>query len=104
MADQLRLSIADQAMIHALGILSRPPLTDRRDLDMVVSILRDMMPGVTRENPRLMGLIQTADLFLSYRPLVAGCYGGLHDCARKAMNDWDRRRFAEAWDRIRGPE
>lgn len=104
MADQLRLSIADQAMIHALGILSRPPLTDRRDLDMVVSILRDMMPGVTRENPRLAGLVQLAALFLSCRTSVPGCYGGLHDRARKAMNDWDRRRFADAWDKIRGAE
>lgn len=102
MADQLRLSLADHAMIHALGVLSRPPITDRSDLDLVVGILRDLMPGVTRENPQLMGLIQTADQFLSCRVSVPGCYGGLHDRARKVMNDWDRRRLAEAWDRARG--
>lgn len=102
MTDQLRLSLADHAMIHALGVLSRPPITDRSDLDLVVGILRDLMPGVTRENPHLMGLIQTADQFLSCRVSVPGCYGGLHDRARKVMNDWDRRRLAEAWDRARG--
>ncbi|RKS51162.1 hypothetical protein BDE18_0393 [Paracoccus pantotrophus] len=102
MADQLRLSLADHAMIHALGVLSRPPITDRSDLDLVVGILRDLMPGVTRENPQLMGLIQTADQFLSCRVSVPGCYGGLHDRARKVMNEWDRRRLADAWDRARG--
>lgn len=102
MADHLRLSLADQAMIHALGVLSRPPITDRAGLDMVVGILRDLMPGVTRENPQLMGLIQTADQFLSCRVSVPGCYGSLHDRAWKVMNDWDRRRLAEAWDRARG--
>ncbi|MDQ7775278.1 MAG: hypothetical protein Q4615_04845 [Paracoccus aminovorans] len=98
----MRLSLADQAMIHALGVLSRPPITDSGDMDMVVDIMRDMMPGVTRENPQLMGLIQTADQFLSCRVSVPGCYGGLHDRARRAMNDWDRRQLAEAWDRARG--
>lgn len=102
MAEPLRLSLADHAMIHALGVLSRPPITDRSDLDLVVGILRDLMPGVTRENPQLMGLIQTADQFLSCRVSVPGCYGGLHDRARKVMNDWDRRRLADAWDRARG--
>ncbi|MCU7431669.1 hypothetical protein [Paracoccus denitrificans] len=102
LTDQPRLSLADHAMIHALGVLSRPPITDRSDLDLVVGILRDLMPGVTRENPQLMGLIQTADQFLSCRVSVPGCYGGLHDRARKVMNDWDRRRLAEAWDRARG--
>ncbi|WP_036765391.1 hypothetical protein [Paracoccus pantotrophus] len=102
MAEPLRLSLADHAMIHALGVLSRPPITDRSDLDLVVGILGDLMPGVTRENPQLMGLIQTADQFLSCRVSVPGCYGGLHDRARKVMNDWDRRRLAEAWDRARG--
>ena len=102
MADQLRLSLADHAMIHALGVLSRPPITDRSDLDLVVGILRDLMPGLTRENPQLMGMIQTADQFLSCRVSVPGCYGGLHDRARKVMNDWDRRRLAEAWDKARG--
>lgn len=102
MADPLRLSLADQAMIHALGVLSRPPITDRSGLDMVVGIMRDLMPGVTRENPRLLGLTQTADQFLSCRVSVPGCYGSLHDRAWKMMNDWDRRRLAEAWDRARG--
>jgi len=102
MAEPLRLSLADHAMIHALGVLSRPPITDRSDLALVVGILGDLMPGVTRENPQLMGLIQTADQFLSCRVSVPGCYGGLHDRARKVMNDWDRRRLAEAWDRARG--
>ncbi|WP_149765268.1 hypothetical protein [Paracoccus thiocyanatus] len=90
-------------MIHALGVLSRPPITDREDLDLVVGVMRDLMPGVSRENTRLMGLIQTADQFLTCRVSVPGCYGGLHDRARKAMNDWDRRRLADAWEHVRGP-
>lgn len=102
MAEPFRLTLHDQAMIHALGVLSRPPICDRSELDLVVSIMRDMMSGVTRENTRLLGLIQTADQFATCRVNVAGCYGGLHDRARKVMNDWDRRRLSEAWDRARG--
>lgn len=102
MTDHLRLSLADHAMIHALGVLSRPPITDRTDLELVVSVLRDMMPGVTRENPRLAPLIRVADQFVSYRGPGAGYYGGLHDLARREMNSWDRRRLSDAWDRVRG--
>ena len=102
MADPLRLSLHDQAMIHALGVLSRPPITDRRDLDLVVDILREIMPGVARENQRLLGLTRVADQFSVLRASVAGDFGGLHDLAARTMNDWDRRRMADAWDRIRG--
>lgn len=104
MADRMRLTPHDMAMIHALGVLSRPSIhhEGRKNLDMVVSILRDVLPGVARENTRLRPLVQIADMFVGQRPNAPGCYGGLHDAAWRAMNDWDGQRLGDAWDHIRG--
>ncbi|MTH61425.1 hypothetical protein GL300_19615 [Paracoccus litorisediminis] len=89
-------------MIAALEVLSRPVLVDRSYLDDVVAILRDVVRYASREQVRLMPLIQAAEQFLTYRPLHPGYYGGLHDRACKEMNAWDRQRLADGWDAIRG--
>ena len=101
MAEAARLTIHDHTLIAALEVLSRPALVDRSYLDDVVGILRDVLRHTSREQVRLIPLIQTAEQFLTYRPLHPGYYGGLHDRAWKVMNAWDRQRLADGWDAIR---
>ena len=102
MAKAAHLTVYDQVMIAALEVVSRPPLAASADLDLVVSILRDVIRNVSRDQERLLPLISTADEIVGYRPAQPGYYGGLHDRARKVMNAWDRQRVADGWDRIRG--
>jgi len=102
MTDPQRLTVHDQTMIAALEVLSRPALVDRGYLDDVVGILGDVLRHVSREQVRLVPLIQAAEQFLTFRPLSPGYYGGLHDRAWNVMNAWDRRRLADGWEQIRG--
>jgi len=102
MSGPLRLTAHDQVMISALSVLSRPTLTDRADLEVVVGILRDALRRVSRNQPRLAPLIIAAEKFAAFRTVTPGYYCGLHDCAWRVMNAWDRQRLADDWDHVRG--
>lgn len=103
MAEVLKLSVHDHALIHTLALMSRPPLVGRGNLPMVADILRtEVLPGVNRTSARLLPLIQTAEQIASFRPVSPGYFGGLHDRAWKQLNEWDSRRLSDALDSIRG--
>ncbi|WP_225612394.1 hypothetical protein [Paracoccus sp. PAR01] len=101
MSGTLRLTAHDRVMISALSVLSRPALTDRTDLEVVVGILRDVVRRVSRNQPRLAPLIIAAEQFVAFRTVAPGYYGGLHDCAWRVMNAWDWQRLADGWDHVR---
>lgn len=102
MAEGLRLSMADHVMIHAMQGLSRPSLCDTRNIGMQVSMLRDVMPRVSRKIDRLRPVIEIAERFAAQAPCAMGDYGGLHHRAAQVMNDWDARRLADAWEAFGG--
>lgn len=94
----MKLSVRDHALIHALQVLADMPWdAPAGDEDMVRSILRDVLPGVTRTNPALAALIARADAVLRVR----GPIDGLRNDIRRDCHDWHRRRLAAAWDSIR---
>ena len=103
MAEGRGLTAADHVMIHAMQVLSRPPLLDRRNIAMQVGMLRDALPRVSRDIARLRPVIDIATKFADQRPCAVGDYGGLHHRAAQVMNDWDARRLADAWEQFRGP-
>ncbi|MDS9467333.1 hypothetical protein RGQ15_07065 [Paracoccus sp. MBLB3053] len=102
MAERQRLSPHDHALIHALALLSRPELRDRSKIGMIVGMIQDVLPRVSRQVERLRPLIVLAEQFASQKQGPLGDFGGLHDRARSIMNDWDGRRLADAWDVVTG--
>ena len=104
MADPLRLSLHDHVLIHGLAVISRPEMmaTHRDDLEMIVSMMRDVLPGAGRGTDRLQPLISVGRGLVAMTPIRPGFYGSFHDEARRAMNRWDRQRMADAWDAVKG--
>lgn len=102
MADRAKLTLPDHVMLHAMQVLSRPCLCDGGNISITVSILREVMPRVSRGDDRLGQIIVIADKFATQRPCPIGDFGGLHDRAAQVMRDWDARRLADAWDALRG--
>lgn len=94
----MRLTVHDHAMIHALHVLGDAPWDTRADDDaMVRSILRDVLPGVTRSNGALAPLAGLAGVVAG----ASGSIDGLRNDIHRACHDWHRRRLAAAWDSIR---
>lgn len=97
----MRLTVHDHAMIHALHVLADPPwvATDAAsETAMVLSILRETMPGVARGAAPLAPLAEQADRLLCRRDTVSG----LQHEVRLACHNWNRHRLAAAWDSIKG--
>lgn len=93
----MKLTVHDHALVHALHYLVDAPWDQREaDRDMVLSILRDVLPAVTRRNPAVAPLAAQADLVLSARGDIACLYPNI----RHACFAWHRLRLAAAWANI----
>ncbi|WP_142663587.1 hypothetical protein [Paracoccus laeviglucosivorans] len=91
-------------MLHAMALLSRPPLVDRANVPMQIDALRAALPRVSRDAPRLRPIIEIAEKFATFAPIEPGYYGGLHHRAAQVMNAWDARRLADGCEALRaGP-
>ena len=103
MTDALRLTPADWVMIHGLGLLSRPGITEssRDNLAMIVDIMGKSETSASRHS-RMVPLIGLARDFATCHPIRQGYYGALHDRARVEMDRFDSYRMAAAWDALRG--
>lgn len=96
MADRgpMKLSAHDHVLIHATAVLlaGRTPCDND---EMVRSILRDVLPDVTRDNPALKDLIAAASV------LVAPDGAARAWTVQEALRGWHTRRLAAAWEPIR---
>lgn len=67
MADRAApLSRADQVLANVLGWLVAHPVQDRPTEDMMLSVLREILPGVNRQHPMIGPLATAADAYLSF--------------------------------------
>lgn len=93
----MKLTVHDHALIHALHYLISAPWDEREGhIDMVLSILRDVLPGVSRGNPALQPMVALAEQMLSVRGDIACLYPNI----RHACHAWHRLRLAAAWEHI----
>lgn len=97
MSDPMKLTWQDHVLIHACGVFLADPVADDRD-GMIQSILVDVLPDVTEDNPALADFIKAAREFVSLpaldlRAARAGRSG--------ILRDYHMRRMAAAWDKIR---
>lgn len=100
MTDPMRLNIYDHALIHAIGLLARASvMVDHHGRqNMAIEILRDLLPGVSRDHARIKPFADLAEIFMRVKdvdPVLA-------ERARDLVADWDARRLGEAWDKIQG--
>lgn len=94
----MRLTVHDHAMIHALHVLADPPwVAPETETAMILSILRETLPGVARGAAALAPLAEQADQLLHRRDAVTG----LQHEVRLACHHWNRQRLAAAWDSIK---
>ena len=99
MATVPKLTLQDHAMIHALHMLAMGPWTvTSNEEGSILSILRDVLPGVSRGNPLLAPLAEQADRVLRTRGPVAS----LRHEIEAACYQFNRLRFAAAWANITG--
>lgn len=98
----MALSLHDHALVHAVGLLSRPRWgisdPEGHDLALTLSVLKDVLPECRSTDPALAPLAGVAHAFLRSRPEGRR---GLVPQAEAAIDAWDRNRLALAWDRIR---
>lgn len=97
MADPIKLTWADHVLIHACGVFLADPVASDSD-GVIQSILVDVLPDVTEDNPALADFITAAREFvalpvLDLRAARAGRSG--------ILRDFHMRRMAAAWDQIR---
>lgn len=95
--EALRLSYADHVLVHAISSLLADPEWCDKD-EMLQSILHDVLPDVTAENPAL-----TAWIALGWKVvgLPADRLRALRLDRTKLLRDHHMRRMAAAWDQIR---
>lgn len=94
----MKLTHFDRALIHGLGVLSRPPLNpDPREHRMLAEIAATCADRATRDGA-MLPLIAAADLV---HPNDRQHRAIAHHIAA-AMNDFDRWALGAHWDAARG--
>lgn len=64
MAEPRRLTLADQALINVLAAIQLPVIIEPAREDMLIAVLREVLPGSSSEHPQMMPLIEAAKGFL----------------------------------------
>lgn len=80
MADT-RLTLADQALINAMIVITAPRLGYRHTARMVLEILGELTAKANRDNPKLAPLIDAAVALASGAPAEIRARGALADVA-----------------------
>ncbi|SFY18331.1 hypothetical protein SAMN04244548_02982 [Paracoccus pantotrophus] len=93
----IRLTYADHVLIHACGVFLADPCADDRD-GMIQSILTDVLPDVTRDNPALIDFIVAAREFIK---LPTAELRAARAGKSAILRNFHMRRMAAAWDQIR---
>lgn len=64
MAEPRRLTLADQALINVLAAIQLPVIIEPAREDMLIAVLREVLPGSSSKHPQMMPLIEAAKGFL----------------------------------------